>query len=184
MTTTYAAIIPDHATTLYPTFGVDIIERHPEGDWQHVLWIEGGEYPETAAGIKQRADELAEGACWRIDWTPGNGRFESWGLEYVDYPASRTGSDGALYTYTDKYGETLTGGLYAIGAELIWGSGDYRGYGAGRLTDNPEPWANVDDERDTSVPFTVEQWVRWAATVEDRPVQHVAAALVKAEVMP
>jgi hypothetical protein len=101
------------------------------------------------------------------------------------------------YSFTDKQGETLVGSLEEIGEALIWGPTrrfpDYRGYGQGRLTDNAEPWLGAynypvvastleefdafDRAEDDPRPFTLAEWVTWAAHVEDRPEGHTSAAL-------
>lgn len=88
--TTYAALIPANASDIYPTFGIDIVEAGEAGEeMQPEQWIEGGDFPETAADIKHRAEELAEAAGWRIDWTQTGGRFDNYGASYVQYPAER-----------------------------------------------------------------------------------------------
>lgn len=101
------------------------------------------------------------------------------------------------YTYTDKHGQTLTGTLEQIGDALVWGinprdsggattddpDGIYRGYGIDALTDNREPWIELDDEDlEINVTFSPSDWINWAARVEDRPVKHAAAALTEATV--
>lgn len=83
-----------------------------------------------------------------------------------------------IYTYTDKYGVQLTGTLPEIGARLIDGGDGYAGYGGGRLTDHPEPWLDLDAEPDPAPrEFTGAEWLEWAASVEDRPVDRSALTM-------
>lgn len=72
------------------------------------------------------------------------------------------------YKYIDIDGDEIIGTLQEIGDKLInW-------HGALRLTDNQEPWLDIDDWGNwVDREFTVEEWVNWASKFEDRPVRHV-----------
>lgn len=77
-----------------------------------------------------------------------------------------------IYEYTDKYGVKFTGTLQEIGDDLILDQGDWR------LQDNPEPWYDQDDYTNVAdKPFTLEQWIEWAAVFEDLPIHHVEKKL-------
>lgn len=67
------------------------------------------------------------------------------------------------YTYTALDGEKITGTLQDIGEVIIEWHGD-------RATqDNQEPWIEVDDFGTiTPRDFTVDEWIEWAASAEDR----------------
>lgn len=79
------------------------------------------------------------------------------------------------YTYTDKQGETFTGTLEDIGEWLI---DSYTPEIA--CMDNMEPWHTLDDHG-TTYPrgFTLDEWVDWAATCEDRTRREVERALTE-----
>lgn len=79
------------------------------------------------------------------------------------------------YTYTDKQGETFTGTLEDIGEWLI---DAYTPEIA--CMDNPEPWHTLDDFG-TTYPrrFTLDEWIDWTATCEDRTRREVENALTE-----
>lgn len=80
------------------------------------------------------------------------------------------------YTYTDKHGETFTGTLEDIGEWLI----DAYTLEIACM-DNPEPWHTLDDFG-TTCPraFTLDEWIDWTATCEDRTRREVENALTEA----
>ena len=67
------------------------------------------------------------------------------------------------WKYTAKDGDVVVGTLQEIGEQLIhW-------HGANRLTDNQEPWIELDDYgSDSPREFTVKEWIDWAVKFEDR----------------
>lgn len=80
------------------------------------------------------------------------------------------------YTYTDKHGETFTGTLEDIGERLI------ESYTLEiACMDNPEPWHTLDDFGTTHPRrFTLDEWIEWTATCEDRTRREVENALTEA----
>ena len=70
-----------------------------------------------------------------------------------------------VYEYTDIDRNVVVGTLQEIGEHLI------RWHGANRLTDNRQPWLNLDQYGNVSDrDFTVDEWRKWASEFEDRPL--------------
>ncbi|MDO5676492.1 MAG: hypothetical protein Q4G35_03175 [Propionibacteriaceae bacterium] len=87
------ALIPTQSSSLYDSFGLDIMTAvdldNDETATDHVEWIDGGEFTEALENDLQAwrsaANDLAEAHGYRIDW---NGQSEDTG-EYIAYPVER-----------------------------------------------------------------------------------------------
>ena len=94
-TTSLTAIIPNHASSLYPTYGVDIVTTiEPGQDMQPVEWIEIGNFPTDdhtpeeestiLDALQEEADNQAAAKGWSIKWDLGQDVGE-----HTEYPVER-----------------------------------------------------------------------------------------------